>query len=175
MATFVLGTATGAILTVVAVVAFMRTKMIQVLTSPLGFQETLEALERGLQKAESWSSPGKRDLNAMMRKHGVEFSPRVTLFELCKAPYAREVLQDDRRMATLMPCALAVYEDDDGRVRISKMNTGLLGRFFGGTVGRIMGGLVSKEEKTILGAVLEAPRQGESRVTPQLERETEIS
>ena len=56
-------------------------------------------------------------------------------------------------MATLMPCALAVYEDDIGGVRVSKMNVGLLGRVFGGTVGRVMGGLVAREESSILAAL----------------------
>jgi hypothetical protein len=93
----------------------------------------------------------------MMRKHGVEFKPRVTLVEMCKAPYASEVLRDDRRMATLMPCAMAVYEDDDGKVRVSKMNTALMGRFFGGTVGRVMGGKVPREEETILRRLRRTP------------------
>jgi uncharacterized protein (DUF302 family) len=150
---FALGILVGMLAAGVVMVVVMRSRMIQVTASPLGFDETLEALDRGVEAAEGWSSPGKRDLNAMMRKHGVEFTPRVTLVEVCKAPYAKEVLSDDRRMATLMPCALAVYEDNDGKVWISKMNTGLMGRVFGGTVGRVMAGLVSKEETTILSAI----------------------
>jgi len=148
-----LGLLTGAVLMAVLTVVVMRRAMIQVTASPLGFEETLAALDRGVERAEGWSSPGKRDLNGMMRKHGIEFGPRVTLVEVCKARYAREVLTDDRRMATLMPCALAVYEDDGGKVWISKMNTGLMGRVFGGTVGRVMGSFVSKEEESILSEI----------------------
>lgn len=147
------GVLIGALAAVAAMVVVMRSRMIQVIASPLDFDDTLKALDRGVEAAEGWSSPGRRDLNAMMRKNGVEFTPRVTLVEVCKATYAKEVLRDDRRMATLMPCALAVYEDDAGKVWISKMNTGLMGRVFGGTVGRVMGGLVSKEETTILSGV----------------------
>jgi len=38
-----------------------------------------------------------------------------------------------------MPCTLAVYEADDGKVYISKMNTGLMGKLFGGTVAEVVG------------------------------------
>ena len=51
-----------------------------------------------------------------------------------------------------MPCTLAVYEADDGKVYLSKTNTGLMGRLFGGTVGEVMGDLVSAEEAEILNA-----------------------
>jgi len=38
-----------------------------------------------------------------------------------------------------MPCTLAAYEADDGRIYISKTNTGLMGGPFGGTVAEAMG------------------------------------
>ena len=61
-----------------------------------------------------------------------------------------DVTEMQGRMACLMPCTFAVYEADDGSVRISKMNTGLTGRVFGGTVARIMAGKVGPEETRIL-------------------------
>ena len=53
-----------------------------------------------------------------------------------------------------MPCAVAVYEDDAGKVWLSKMNGGLMGKLFGGTVGRVMGPFVSSEEKQILARIV---------------------
>jgi uncharacterized protein (DUF302 family) len=143
----------GAIATTLVFISVARSQMIQVARSPLSFDETVSALEDGAMAAEGWSSPGTRDMNAMMAKHGVEFTPRVKLVEMCKAPYAAEVLRDDRKIATLMPCAVAVYEDDRGRVWYSKMNVGLMARIFGGTVGRVMGLGVAKEEKQILASL----------------------
>lgn len=143
----------GALTTAVVCVAVARAQMIQVARSPLGFDETVAALEDGAMAADGWSTPGTRDLNAMMAKHGVQFAPRIKLVEMCKAPYAAEVLQDDRRIATLMPCAVAVYEDDEGDVWYSKMNVGLMGRIFGGTVGRVMGLGIAREEKEILASL----------------------
>jgi hypothetical protein len=52
-----------------------------------------------------------------------------------------------------MPCTIAVYESDDGKIYISKMNTGLMGKVFGGTIARVMGGCVSRDEAKILAKV----------------------
>ncbi len=143
----------GAILTGLVMVYMVKTRMITVTESSLGFEETVAALQKGVAAAEGWQSPGTRDLNGMMAKHGVVFEPRVKLVEMCKAPYAAAVLKDDRKVATLMPCAIAIFEDDAGKVWLSKMNLGLMGRLFGGTVGEVMGKHVASEEKQILAAV----------------------
>jgi len=39
-------------------------------------------------------------------------------------------------------------------VYLSKMNTGLMGTMFGGTVAEVMGGPVAADEKAILASVL---------------------
>ncbi len=149
-----LGAAAGIVITLLLVVIGMRTLMITEHDSPLGFDETVAGLERSI-KENGWVVAGSRDLNKSMKKNGVDFGPKVRLIELCKPPYAAEVLEDDRHLACLMPCTIAVYQGEDGAVKISKMNTGLMGKVFGGTVSRVMGGSVSSEEEKILSAVLE--------------------
>jgi hypothetical protein len=49
-----------------------------------------------------------------------------------------------------MPCSIGVYEGDDGRVYVAKMNTGLMGKMFGGNVAQVMGGAVAEDEAKIL-------------------------
>jgi uncharacterized protein (DUF302 family) len=147
----IVGFLLGAAVATVAFVATARSRMLEVFPSPFAtVEETVDALEKGLGMVDGWSSPGTRDMNGMMAKHGVSFAPKVRLVEMCKARYAAEVLRTDRKVATLMPCAVAVYEDDQGKVWLSKMNLGLMARLFGGNVGRVMGGLVADEEKRIL-------------------------
>lgn len=140
----------GALAAAVAFVAVARSRMILVGRSPLGFEETVAAVERGAADTEGWSSPGVRDLNAMMARNGVAFEPRVKLVEICKAKYAARVLKGDRRLATLLPCAIAVYEDDAGQVWFSRLNVALMGRIFGGDVAEVMGRGVAGEERQIL-------------------------
>jgi uncharacterized protein (DUF302 family) len=148
------GFVVGVVVTALGIAGMMRGRMLEVSPSPLAtVEETVAAIEKGIAAAEGWSSPGVRDLNGMMAKHGVVFTPKVRLVEMCKARYAAEVLRDDRRVATLMPCALAVYEDDAGKVWLSRLNIGLLAKLFGGTVARVMGGGVAPEESRILAAL----------------------
>jgi len=142
----------GAGVSLVAMVRMLPGRMILVRPSRLGFDETVAALEQGLVE-EGWASPGTLDLNQSMAKRGVVFKPRVKVVQLCNARYASSVLGTDRHVASLMPCAIAVYEGDDGRVYVSKMNTGLMGKLFGGNIARIMGGRAAKDEAAILGRV----------------------
>ncbi len=139
----------GVLITAIAVVLIMRSKMIVHRKSRYGFEDTVSRVERAIEKA-GWVLAGSKRFNESLAKHGVNFAPRIQLISLCRAEYAEGVLRGSRHMACLMPCTFAVYEADDGSVRISKMNTGLMGRVFGGTVARIMGGKVGPEETRIL-------------------------
>jgi uncharacterized protein (DUF302 family) len=81
-------------------------------------------------------------------------SRQVKIVELCKAEYARDVLSTNPEVSTLMPCAWGVYEGDDGKIYISGMNMGLMGKMFGGNIAKVMGDLVVKDEARILERVI---------------------
>lgn len=66
---------------------------------------------------------------------------------------AKEVLTANPEMSTLMPCAWGVYQKD-GKVFITGMNTRLMGKLFGGTIARVMGGSVAQDEAAILKQVI---------------------
>jgi len=117
-----------------------------------GVEETAAALKAAIE-AQGWTCPAVRDMNAAMAKEGVVFESPVRIVELCKAPYAKEVLADNPEMSTMMPCAWGVYKSG-GKVYITGMNTGLMGKMFGGTVARVMGGSVASDERAILGKVI---------------------
>ena len=143
----------GAAVCAAAVVIVMPGMMIVTAPSRLGFEETVEAVEAGIADR-GWASPGTIDMNRSMAKHGVALEPRVAVVQLCKAEYAKSVLTTDRYVASLMPCAIAVYEGEDGKVYVSKMNTGLMGKLFGGNIARVMGGEVAADERAILAGVV---------------------
>jgi uncharacterized protein (DUF302 family) len=150
---FIGGLALGVALTLAGTIVGMRSLMVLRYDSPRGFDETVRAVEQAA-RAQGWATPGTMNLNKSMAKHGVSFKPKVRLVRLCKAKYASKVLGESRHMATMMPCRIAVYETDDGRVRVAKLNTGLLGKLFGGVVAEIMGGKVAADEEKILRSVL---------------------
>ena len=116
-------------------------------------ERTAEELKKAIQ-ANGWECPAIRNMNQSMAKQGVSFDQPIRIVELCKADYAKRVLTDNPEVSTMMPCAWGVYKGADGKVYISGMNLGLMGKMFGGTVGEVMGGQVSADELRILQAVV---------------------
>ena len=148
-----LGLLLGGLLAVGVMVVVMRGAMIQVIPSPHGLEATIEKLEAAI-RAAGWMVPDSRRLNDSFVKGQVPFPRQVHLIKLCEPHHAAAVLTDHRPMACMMPCTFAVYEDDQGAVRVSKINTALMGKVFGGSVANVMGGAVSREEKAMLKAAL---------------------
>ena len=149
----VAGTLLGAVLTGLAVWTFMPGMMLNVGESKLPFDETVAAIQKAVER-QGWVLSATNDMRKSLVKHGRAFDRQVKVIQLCHPDYAKRVLTDNRELAALMPCSIAVYEGDDGKVYISKMNTGLMGKMFGGTVAEVMGGAVAKDEKAILAGVL---------------------
>ncbi len=116
-------------------------------------EETCNRLKAAIE-ANGWSCPTIRDMNQTMAKHGVHMDEQIKIVELCNATYAKEVLLTNPEVSTLMPCAWGVYRATDGKVYISGMNMGLMGKMFGGNIAKIMGGTVSKDETRMLKEVI---------------------
>ena len=94
-------------------------------------------------------------MNKSMTKQGVQHGQPVRVVELCQANYAHDVLGGNPEVSTLMPCAFGVYEGADGKVYISGMNTGLIGKMFGGKIAEVMGVKVSRDEEKILEGIIQ--------------------
>ncbi len=148
-----IGIVVGALLCGVAVVAAMPKMMIVTQESRLGFDETVAALEGAIAE-QGWAVPTVMDMNKSMAKHGVAFGPRVKLVKLCNAEYAQSILATDRHVSTMMPCTFSVWEGDDGKVYLSKMNMGLMAKMFGGNIARVMGGSVARDEHAMLSDIV---------------------
>lgn len=151
----VVGIVIGMILCAVLMFNIMPSMMIVTKECKLGFDETVAALTERIPQ-QGWAIPGGKpiDMNQAMANHGVEFKPRVKLVKLCKAEYAKSVLASDRYVSCLMPCTMAVWEGDDGKVYLSEMNMGLMAKMFGGNIAKVMGGNVVKDESTMLEGLL---------------------
>ncbi|MBN2269926.1 MAG: DUF302 domain-containing protein [Sedimentisphaerales bacterium] len=147
------GFVVGAALCGVVIWVLMPSMMILTKESKLGFDETVAALEKSIE-ANGWTVSGTIDMNKSMAKHGVEFKPRVELVKLCKAEYAQSVLATDRYISTMMPCTFSVWQGDDGKVNVSKMNMGLMAKMFGGNIAAVMGGNVAHDEERMLNGLL---------------------
>ncbi len=147
------GFAVGVLLTVVVGWSIMPGMMIVTEESRLNVEDTVALIEKAVVE-QGWVVSGTTDMNRSLAKHGVEFEPRVKVVKLCKPEYAQSVLKTDRDVACLMPCSISVWEGDNGRVYVAKMNTGLMGKMFGGNIAKVMGGQVAEDEHAMLAGIL---------------------
>jgi len=151
--TAVIGIVIGAVLTAVVAVAAAPKLMILEDDSKYGFDVTIEMI-RTSAVANEWKIPTVHMLHDAVSPYGYEVD-RVAVIELCQPHHAAKILADDasRQVTSLMPCRVSVYETSDGRVVISRMNTGLIAQVFGGIIAEVMAEATLDNEK-ILTAVL---------------------
>ncbi len=116
--------------------------------------QTVSALQAAIVK-EGSRSPMVRDISGTINKEGLAFDKPIRIVELCQAEYARDVLTTNPEVSTLMPCAWGVYKGQDGKVYISGMNMGLMGRIFGGNIAKVMADHVAVEEARMLKEVVQ--------------------
>ena len=121
--------------------------------SPLGYEETIQALNDAA-AAQGWKVPAVHTIDTSVNNAGYDVLP-VSVIELCQPDHAAKILEDDeaRVVTSMMPCRVSVYQTSDGRVIISRMNTGLVSKLFGGLVAEVMAQATAENEQ-ILSAVL---------------------
>jgi uncharacterized protein (DUF302 family) len=91
-------------------------------------EETGQRLEAAV-KAHQFGVIGVIDLQAKMHEKGVDFGPACRIYEVCNPHKAKEVLENDMRISTALPCRISLYEED-GRTRLATMlPSAMLGMF----------------------------------------------
>lgn len=150
-ASFFSGIICGSVLSIIIVVMLMPSMMINERTSPLGFNETIEKIKSNA-ISEGWVISGISDLAESVKKHGGESIRPTRLINMCRADHASKILNDEKsqKISVFMPCTISVYEKPDGKVYISSMNAGLLGKMFGGVVAEVMGNAVSAQQQKFI-------------------------
>ncbi len=145
MKKFMTGLIAGIVLFAVAAKLAAPGMMLKERISPLGYEETVQKIENAVTNG-GWVISRKMDMQKSLAKHGREI-PRVTLLKICEPNHAAAILNDDDAMyvSLMMPCTIAVYEKSDGQTCVGTMNSGVMGRIFGGTVAEVMAGSVAPE------------------------------
>lgn len=129
----------------------MKSMMVKERVSPYDVDKTVQVIRDNAKKI-GWVSPGVRNMNKSVTKHGgtLKGGP-VRIVELCNATHAGKILSDDtgRYSALLMPCSIAVYTKSDGKTYVSSMRAGRMGSMMGGIVADVMAD-VDVDQKKIL-------------------------
>ena len=90
------------------------------------FNEAVALLDRSVVE-QGWTIPAIHDLQKSMKKFGKDVN-RVHVFAICNPDHAEKILKgnDERIISTMMPCRISVYEKDNGKVYISRMNSKIM-------------------------------------------------
>jgi len=120
--------------------------------SPFGVEETTARIQQNIQAAgNGWSISGLRNPAKPVEADGGNVLP-VLLIEACSTKYSGPILKEDsvRFLSLLMPCKIAVYKKNDGKVYIGILNAGLIGKLFGPLVGETMEKVVADQKKFLI-------------------------
>jgi uncharacterized protein (DUF302 family) len=70
------------------------------------------------------------NLKETMAKKGVEFTRECLIFEVCQPQQAKEVLEQNMTISTMLPCRISVYEEG-GRTILATLRPTALLEIFG--------------------------------------------
>ncbi|MHC1705948.1 MAG: DUF302 domain-containing protein [Bacteroidales bacterium] len=89
--------------------------------------------------AKGWKMPANHDLQMTMKNNGFEVLP-VKVIEICKPVHAYEILSrdDEKVVSSLMPCRISIYQRSNGKVFISRINSGLMAKPMKGVIPEVM-------------------------------------
>ncbi len=112
------------------------------------FDTTIERFEEELD-AGGWSVLEIHDMQEVLDGHGHDVDS-IKIYELCSSEYSAKILEldDERVVSPLMPCRVSIYEKSDGNTYISRMNSSLFARPFGGVINEVM--QVAAEETEVI-------------------------
>lgn len=121
--------------------------------SLFGFEDTVEMI-KATAAQQNWKVPTVHMIHDAVSPYGYQVD-RVAVLELCQPHHAGKILSEDRAkvVTSMMPCRVSVYEAEDGRVIVSRMNTSLMAQAFGGTVAAVMAE-ATQENEAILKSVI---------------------
>jgi uncharacterized protein (DUF302 family) len=149
--------AVGIVLTVVIGFYSMPGLMMLEDASPYSFERTVDVFQETV-RAGGWSILQVHDMKSILANHGHDVRS-VKIFELCSSRYSAEILSrdDERIVAPLMPCRVAIYEKNDGVTYIARMNSELMAKPFGGVINAVME-TAAVETEAIIAQVINGSR-----------------
>ncbi len=124
--------------------------------SKYDFDTTVERLKQTVESAGGWGFPiPEWHFSDVMSKRNRPFAnvDKLQVFFICKPDYAKRMVDNRPEMASLMPCSLAVFQQN-GKTYIGSMNIPLMAKLFGGVEKEIFEA-VGKEENEMLHKVLD--------------------
>jgi uncharacterized protein (DUF302 family) len=148
VAIFIAGLVVGVLLMGVLVYMALPRMMLRVHRSALDFDSTVTSIENAAESHE-WKVPKIYDIQGSIVSAGHADMTRLKVISLCHPHHAYTLLSRDENkfVAGIMPCRVAVYEATDGIVYISELDMGRLAGLFGGEIGEVMNTISGEQER----------------------------
>ena len=117
--------------------------------SQYNFEESVTKFEASV-KEHDWKMSTTHDLQKSMKKFNYDIKS-VKVFELCHPDHAIKILKanDERIVSTMMPCRVAIYEKNDGKTYISRMNSKLMASTMGELINSVMAEAAQQNEEIL--------------------------
>lgn len=148
----IIGIVAGLALALILELFTIRATMVLVEASRFEFDETVEMIEEAIMEA-GWEAETSVLLNDRLKADDIHLRPKVHLFRLYKADCAEKILKGSRHMACFMPFDIAVFEAEDGTVKISRVNAKIVGKILGGVMAQVLGKGAAEGQERILRSI----------------------
>ena len=102
--------------------------MIHVRETQGPIESVVERIEKAA-AANQFGVLGVHDLKQKMGAKGVDFPCECRVMEVCNPVKAREVLQENMSISTVLPCRISIYEED-GMVKVATIRPTMLLNLF---------------------------------------------
>lgn len=121
--------------------------MIKTEASNHNFDDTVKKIESKALKR-GWMVPKIYDMQYSLQLAGHDDMSRLKVISLCLPDQAYSILSDDynKKISSMMPCRVGVFEAADGKVYITRMNLDLISRMFGGKIEDVLTRVDTEED-----------------------------
>ncbi|MFH0894682.1 MAG: DUF302 domain-containing protein [Bacteroidota bacterium] len=123
--------------------------------SPMDYPTTLSKTQQVIETA-GWKVLATHNLQQSLKNKGYDVLP-VSVIELCNPSHSVRLLEksDERIYSSLMPCRISVYEKEDGKTYVSRLDSGNMAAMIGGLVEEVMKDATREMEVMIASALQE--------------------
>jgi len=151
MGTSILLIALGMIIMGICVWIMMPKMMMITHKSEIDFEKTIANLINEINSTGDWKVTQEFDFQKNIQEAGLADIEKVGSIAICNPRYASIILSEvtNRKVTSIMPLTIGVFQDKNKNVYISELNIKLMGLMFGGTIAKVMS-IAGKDVKNII-------------------------
>jgi len=116
----------------------------------LGFDETVAAIAANASQR-GWSAPQIHDVQDAMRQAGASNGKRMKTVATCPNQANERLARASGGELPPLPCRYTVFEGQDGRAYVTRMNTPMLAKGLQGNAAMVMLDIAAEEEAMLKG------------------------